>query len=35
MIVQATQLLFETVLDLSFGEYQGRSNASKRIRFDK
>ena len=35
IIVQATQLLFETVLDLSFGEYQGRSNASKRIRFDR
>lgn len=34
MIVKATQLLFETVLDLSFGEYQGRSNASKRIRFE-
>ncbi len=34
-IVKATQLLFETVLDLSFGEYQGRSNASKRIRFDR
>lgn len=33
-IVKATQLLFETVLDLSFGEYQGRSNASKRVRFD-
>ena len=33
-IVKATQLLFETVLDLSFGEYQGRSNASKRITFD-
>ncbi|MCR4829424.1 MAG: M28 family peptidase [Bacteroidales bacterium] len=32
-IVKATQLLFETVLDLSFGEYQGRSNASKRIKF--
>ena len=32
-IVKATQLLFETVLDLSFGEYQGRSNASKRVRF--
>ncbi len=34
-VVKATQLLFETVLDLSFGEYQGRSNASKRIRFDR
>lgn len=34
-IVKSTQLLFETVLELSFGEYQGRSNASKRIRFDK
>lgn len=34
-IVKATQLLFETVLDLSFGEYQGRSNASRRVRFDK
>lgn len=34
-IVKATQLLFETVLDLSFGEYQGRSNESKRVRFDK
>ena len=34
-LVKATQLLFETVLDLSFGEYQGRSNASKRIRFDR
>ena len=33
-IVKATQLLFETVLDLSFGEYQGRSNASKRIKFE-
>lgn len=33
-IVKATQLLFETVLDLSFGEYQGRSNASKRLRFE-
>lgn len=33
-IVKATQLLFETVLDLSFGEYQGRSNASKRVKFD-
>lgn len=33
-IVKATQLLFETVLDLSFGEYQGRSSASKRIKFD-
>ncbi len=33
-IVKATRLLFETVLDLSFGEYQGRSNASKRVRFD-
>lgn len=33
-IVKATQLLFETVLDLSFGEYQGRSNASKRIVFE-
>lgn len=32
-IVKATQLLFETMLDLSFGEYQGRSNASKRVRF--
>lgn len=32
-IVKATQLLFETVLDLSFGEYQGRSNDSKRIKF--
>lgn len=32
-IVKATQLLFETVLDLSFGEYQGRSAASKRIKF--
>ncbi len=34
-IVKATKLLFETVLDLSFGEYQGRSNASRRVRFDK
>ena len=33
-IVKATQLLFETVLDLSFGEYQGRSAASKRVKFD-
>lgn len=33
-IVKATQLLYETVLDLSFGEYQGRSNASKRVRFE-
>lgn len=33
-IVKATQLLFETVLDLSFGEYQGRSNESKRVRFE-
>ncbi|MBP5190190.1 MAG: M28 family peptidase [Bacteroidales bacterium] len=33
-IVKATQLLFETVLDLSFGEYQGRSNASKRVKFE-
>lgn len=33
-IVKATQLLFETVLDLSFGEYQGRSTASKRVRFE-
>lgn len=33
-LVKATKLLFETVLDLSFGEYQGRSNASRRIRFD-
>jgi hypothetical protein len=33
-IVKATQLLFETVLDLSFGDYQGRSNASKRVRFE-
>ena len=33
-IVKATKLLFETVLDLSFGEYQGRSNASKRIKFE-
>lgn len=32
-IVKATQLLFETVLDLSFGEYQGRSAASKRVKF--
>lgn len=34
-LTKATKLLFETVLDLSFGEYQGRSNASKRVRFDK
>lgn len=34
-LVKATQLLFETVLDLSFGEYQGRSNASKRVKFTK
>ena len=33
-IVDATQLLFETVLDLSFGEYQGRSAASKRTKFE-
>lgn len=33
-IVKATKLLFETVLDLSFGEYQGRSAASKRIKFN-
>jgi hypothetical protein len=33
-VVKATQLLFETVLDLSFGEYQGRSNASKRVKFE-
>lgn len=33
-IVKATQLLFETVLDLSFGEYQGRSNDSKRVKFE-
>lgn len=34
LIVKATQLLFETVLDLSFGEYQGRSSASKRVKFE-
>lgn len=34
-VVKATQLLFETVLDLSFGDYQGRSNDSKRVRFEK
>lgn len=33
-IVKATQLLFETVLDLSFGDYQGRSNDSKRVKFE-
>ena len=33
-IVKATQFLYETVLELSFGEYQGRSAASKRIRFN-
>ena len=33
-VLKATQLLFETVLDLSFGEYQGRSNDSKRVKFD-
>jgi len=33
-IVKATQLLFETVLDLSFGEYQGRSSNSKRVKFE-
>ena len=33
-IVKATKLLFETVLDLSFGEYQGRSSNSKRVKFN-
>ncbi len=33
-IVKATKLLFEMVLDLSFGEYQGRSSDSKRVKFE-
>lgn len=34
LLTKSTQLLFETVLDLSFGQYQGRSYASRRVKFN-